>query len=230
MTGVICLGKLGAACYDVGVEFDLRGRAIIDHALGELIGELVSANPKSLGHIDPRAVLLVSGAARRQASASIRPLSYGARPLSPDGLYRKPEVIIDGYAALYEITLRPRFFLELTPEERRRTFAHELWHIAPEFDGTLAEERRHRALRPADVEGINAELVARWRAAFPDSPAGAVFDWNGELRMRAWVSRPPTRIRVDAKLERVRYDESDLFHATIWQRGETGSMTSSPRR
>src|SRR5204862_91223 len=91
----------------------------------------------------------------------IRPLTFGGDPprdTSRDGRWAKPRITIAGRRMLYEICLRPRFFLALSRADRLITLAHELWHIGPAFDRTLSATRRHQA---AAERGGAAE---RWQA------------------------------------------------------------------
>jgi len=187
-------------------------RAALDPALGAIAGELARANPE-LEHVDGTRILFVAGAARRGHRASVRPLRFARGRRSEDGRWWKPEVIIDGRPMLYEICLRPRFFLEGDGETRLTILAHELWHLAPAFDGTLAEERRHHAA-PSFDELVDT-FVARYRAAgFTSDRALAV---EGELELAAWLQRPPSRVAVGVR-DRARYDERDLYRAVISQR------------
>src|SRR5262245_38726931 len=111
---------------------------------GALIGALARAVPDQLGHLDEKKILVIASAARRESIASIRPLTFGKH--EPEG-FIKPRVTVHGERMLYELALRPKFFIGMNARERLAIFAHELWHISPDFDGTLAEDRRHDALR-----------------------------------------------------------------------------------
>ena len=186
-----------------------------DVLLREVVRALVAANPTTLGHVDPQRVLLVAGAARRESRASIRPLTFGgAPPRREQGGWLKPAITVRGVAPLYEICLRPRFFLEATPEARLLTLAHELWHIDPAFDGTLAEDRRHEVCSPARIErevrAMVAALAPRQRLE------ETVLAHRGELRLSAWLARPPSRIPAGLTT-RVDYDERDLYSAILEQ-------------
>src|SRR5215813_10200647 len=124
-------------------------RPALDPELKALARALAAADPARLGHIDADRILFVAGAARLESRASIRPLTFGGSPPSfRQGAHLKPQITILGTVMLYEICLRPRFFLDATPEERLAIIAHEIWHIAPAFDGTLAEARRHDKASP----------------------------------------------------------------------------------
>jgi hypothetical protein len=181
-------------------------RPELDPALGELVGALARAAPDALGHLDPARILFVAGAARREARASIRPFGR-----STDPRWIKPEVIVGGAQIAYEICLRPRFFLETAPQERLVTIVHELLHIHPRFDGTLDPKRSHRGAPPRAFDGEVRAIAER---------IGEVecLGWRGELRMRAWTSRPPSRIPAGTRI-RARYDDRDLHLAIVEQRG-----------
>ena len=185
-------------------------RKCIDGALTELIGALIAANPDQLGHVRPEQLLFVAGAARLEHRASIRPFA------ATDPRYRKPIVLIGGVTILYEICLRPRFFVTSTPDERLRTIAHELWHISPRFDGSLASERRHEGGVSAEYDGEVDALVERYLASGGSAHGFLAFD--GELQMQAWLSRPPSRIALNATI-RERYTEDDLLVAIVRQSG-----------
>jgi hypothetical protein len=183
---------------------------------------LCSASPE-LERVDPRLILFVAGSARRDARASVRPLTYGGAPpsrWSPDRRYRRPEIVIEEDGALfevrYEICLRPRFFLDATPTDRLDTLIHELLHLHPRFDGTLDPARSHRRQRAPEAERI-AEIRAAFEARVgPDAAARAWLSWEGELSVQAWLRRPPTRIPAGAPV-RIRYDQRDLYPAIVNQ-------------
>lgn len=187
---------------------DATGRPILDAPLRALLTAL--AEGMAFEAFDASRVLIVAGAARRGANASIRPLTYGGDPPSRvSGRWLKPAITIDGLAMRYEICLRPKFFLALSAEERVHVLAHELWHMAPSFDGTLAADRRHR--EGGDGGAVEA-IVEAWRAA------GArdleVVSHVGEARISAWTDRPPSRIPRDAAM-RDAYDARDLHLAIV---------------
>lgn len=182
---------------------DEVGRRILDPLLAGFVRALAAARPGAFGHLEAPRILFVSAAARRSARASVR--GFG-----PPGT---PAVFVNGEAVRYEVALRPRFFLDATPEARARILAHELWHVSPGFDGTLAPDRRHGA-RP------EAELEAELDAALGDFDPATTALWDalrapGELRLAAWLRRPPSRLRVGEP--RARYDEADLFSAVVRQ-------------
>lgn len=186
------------------IDRDERGRPIIDAPLTDLVRELARTVP-DLSRVDAERVLFVTGAGRLAARASIRPFK------GP----RRPSVTIGGVAIRYEICLRPRFFLDASPELKLAIVAHELWHASPAFDGTLAEERRHGNADPDWIEAEVAQMVDRFLAS--ESDAADFLRHRGELRMRAWLHRPPSRIPPSSSL-RSSYDERDLFLAIVESR------------
>ena len=170
---------------------------------------IVEANPRQLGYVDPSRILFIAGAARRDHRASVRPLKYAA---AGGGAYKKPVVQIDGVNMLYEVCLRPRFFLFGDAARRLATIVHELWHMAPAFDGTLAPERRHDR---ASVCAFNQQV--RTMVDRLDPTSTEIFGFEGELTMTAWLSRPPSRVPIEVE-HRMLYDERDLFEAIVTQR------------
>ncbi len=199
---------------------DERGRPLLDRPLRNICAALRDANSDDLAFIDPSAILFVAAAARRSGRASIRPLTLGGHPPQfRKGASEKPQIWIDGHLARYEINLRPRYFLDATPDERIRILAHELWHIDPSFDGTLAESRRHGRRRvgsAADRDPADATVdrwVRAWRSA--GAVAAEVVTYSGELRLAAWTDRPPSRL---GPLGRRWYSHRDLHSAVVVQR------------
>lgn len=180
--------------------------------ISTLIADLGRAVPEVFGPVDAARVLVVLGAARREARASIRPLTFGgSRTTSPDGRWDKPRVEVGGVVQSYEITLRPMFFRCTTPAARIATVAHELWHAGPSFDGTLPEQRRHLVARGEPVEREVTEAVALWRARSPRAATLAeALATPGTYTIRAWLRRPPTRIPRSSALRRS-YGEADLY-------------------
>jgi predicted metallopeptidase len=180
---------------------DEQGRPIIDSALAGLVDEIGRLSLE-LARVDAKRVLFVAGAGRLMARASIR--TFGAAD--------SPSVVIDGEPRLYEISLRPRFFLETPLEERLTIVIHELWHASPLFDGTLAAERRHKNTAADAIDAEVKGIADRFRAT--GSRAGDFLSYVGELRMRAWRARPPSRIPANSSL-RKSWDERDVFLAIL---------------
>jgi hypothetical protein len=198
---------------------DERGRPIIDAALTLLIGEMARSSPR-LTEVDASRILIVYGQARLESRASIRPLTFGGDPLRDgDGPWMKPEITIGGTRMLYEICLRPRFFLDATSEERAMILAHELWHTSAAFDGTLEAARRHQQIDGDRIEREVGEIVDSWRRR--GGAGGSVLAISGELRMRAWLRRPPTRVPRGSSV-RLAYGDADLYAALLEQRSRSG--------
>lgn len=198
-------------------ERDLQGRPIIDGALLRLAAHMAERIP-DLRQVDARRILFVAGAARLASRASIRPLTYGGDPPSRRTAgFVKPTIEIEGVTMLYEVCLRPRFFLESDPRRRLLVVAHELWHCSDDFDGTLSDERRHGVAGDDAIEGAVERMVDGYLAC--ETPAESRFlETTTEMRMRAWAQRPPTRIPVRDGARpsvRTRYDERDLYLAVV---------------
>lgn len=188
---------------------DKVGRPILEPYLEDFVGALAAQRPDSFGHLKARNLLFVAGSARRGARASVRSFA-----LSPHAPGRRPEMFRGPDRVLYEICLRPLFFLDVTPAQRARILAHELWHIAPEFDGGLAPDRRHGECAEEDFE-------RRLQAALEGFDPKATSLWPilcepGERRLAAWRDRPPSLIPEQGNFRR-RYDERDLFEAIVLQ-------------
>lgn len=193
---------------------DEQGRPILDGALIRLTRELVRANPQRLGHVIAEQILFVAGAARLASRASIRPFAAQERTAEAT---RRPSVTIDGVRILYEICLRPRFFIATTAKERIEIVAHELWHISPRFDGTLAADRRHRGTGAIAMEDAVRAIVLDWSAGRPKGSGAEALAFVGEVRLSAWLERPPSRIPDQARV-RTSYDERDLHASIVAQR------------
>lgn len=193
----------------------MSGRPALDGELLSLLQALVTAAPEVLDHVDPQRILVVAAAARKDAHASIRPLSFGGHPpryVRDEGRLHKPRVEVEGREMLYEIALRPRFFLEAKAEERVAILVHELHHVSPDFDGTLAEARRHRNASPESHDRAVRAVVEAWLAR--DAAHFSAVTGPREVTLRAWRSRPPSRL-LDPRRERALYTEADLYPAII---------------
>jgi hypothetical protein len=185
-------------------------RLSLDRALTQLIESLVRASPDKLGHVKVQNILVLAGAARRGNRASIRPLKYAHKdPVA----YRKPTISIDGVPILYEICLRPLFFLEGSAKDRIQTIAHELWHISKKFDGSLEESRKHENVSD---ELIHTEISKIVNACQIATEIYEILSHSGELRIRSWKIRPPSRIPKDSN-DRLIFDENDLFENIVIQ-------------
>lgn len=164
-------------------------------------------------HIRPERILIVAGEARRASRGSIKPLTF-AQSKSKDPLgHRKPVVRIEGKRMLYCITLRPLFFRESTARDRVQTLLHELFHVAPAFDGTLDEAHRHARLGPAFARTLRP-LVRRYLRQCPKELLAA-FSYDGEVRVHQWLERPGAYLLEGSGKVRRLYTEAQLFLATV---------------
>ena len=135
-----------------------------------------------MSHVKAARVLFVAGEARRSSRASVRGLGSSGRPA----------VRLRGKRALYSVTLRPKFFRGSTPEQRVATLLHELFHISPDFDGTLDDERRHARMPRRRFDALVRPLTRRYLAeGDPQLLAGLAH--NGEVVARQWLERPATQ-------------------------------------
>ena len=177
---------------------------MLPDALGPSLHQLCRAlctHPK-LAHVRPEALLFVAAQARRASAATIRPLFFsGGRP-QEDGLF-KPIVRMNGQRMRYEIALRPPFFRRCSPRRRLEILVHELWHIAPDFDGSLASERRHTGQNETCAPFVQEVLQQTELAVAAD-----FLSLSGVSSMQAWLHRPPTRMPAD---EPRLYTEAELY-------------------
>jgi hypothetical protein len=180
--------------------------------------------------VDPRTVLVVAGAARLDARASIRPLGFGGEPLastSPDGTFERPRITIDGVAQRYEICLRPHFFRTLDARGRLGCVVHELWHLGARRDGTLDPTRSHRGAA-GRWEPEVARLVDGLAAQATFAPLIHALGSGSRVRVDAWLQRPPTRIPRTHGLRRA-WDERDLFVDEVRWRAHGEPPLDPPR-
>jgi hypothetical protein len=178
----------------------------------------VGSAPDAFGHVKVDRILLVAGAARRGAQASIRPLTFGGDPPTyARAEERKPRIHVRGREMRYELCLRPLFFLRSSAEERLRVLVHELWHIGAAGDGTLDPNRRHRPDNQEESERFS-RMVAQELGPRLDL---GILEHEGELRVPMWLERPPSLVPPDLET-RLEYDERDLFLGIVRQR--TGSL------
>jgi hypothetical protein len=173
----------------------------------------VAATMREFRHVDPNAILVVAGEARRASRGTVKPLCFsnGSRK---DGLgRRKPLVTFHGHRVLYSITLRPLFFRKSTPRQRVATILHELFHIAPAFDGTLDATRRHAEAG----DGFEAEFTPierrYWKRIPPEVLEG--FAYDGEVRVLQWLEKPQSWLPGERASHRRRYTEKHLFAGIV---------------
>lgn len=159
--------------------------------------------------------MFVAGAARLRSKASIRPLTFGARQLSADGRYSKPLIHRRGIAMLYEICLRPAFFLRANGRDRLELLVHELLHVSHEFDGTLDRNRRHSRLPQNEFAELARPIADEVTRSAPRSIE--FLSHRGEARLAAWLHRPPSLILEGARASRTvrEYDENDMYEAIV---------------
>ncbi len=135
----------------------VRRRPDFTHAVRALLEHVARTVPE-FAHLEPARIVVVAGEARRASRGTVKPLCFpGGRRTDSLGR-KKPLVKVHGKRMLYSITLRPLFFRRSTVRQRVATVLHELFHISPQFDGTLDHKRRHdhagegfeAAFRPRD--------------------------------------------------------------------------------
>jgi len=178
-------------------------------------------------HIQPGRVLVVAGEARRASRGTVKPLTF-ARGASRDGSgARKPVVRMNGKRMLYCITLRPLFFRSARPRQRVETLLHELFHVSPAFAGTLDPSRRHAQMGPVFRRRFGP-VVRRYLRECPPEIL-APFAHHGEVRILAWLERPPAQ--HGRGRSRPRYTEEHLYTATVEQvtRGKHRLRPPEPR-
>jgi len=160
-------------------------------------------------HINPRRILFCLSRARQQSVggtfAKIVPMRFpDASPLKTIGgkQYALPQIPTAEGDILYLIYVYiPRFFTQ--PFERRLlTLIHELYHISPDFDGTIRRigSRAHGASR----EVFNANLQPMVERYLVDNPPEQLFtllraDLNALSRQATLVGRAlalPKAVRV----------------------------------
>jgi hypothetical protein len=171
----------------------------------------VAGRVRELSHVKPSRLLVVAGEARRASRATIRPAHFeetGAR--GGRGGRRKPLIRMKGRKILYVITLRPRWFLESTPEQRIATVLHELYHASEAFDGTLHPERLHVRLPRRAYDRRIRSLCDRYLAGAPEEVL-APLSHHGLVRARMWLERPGSYYRVGEYGGRRVYTERQLF-------------------
>ena len=112
-------------------------------AMGELMGD-VAAVLEELRHVDVSRIAVGFSQARHGglhgtfATTHALRFDKGAREAALDGrIYAFPRVMVGGVDALYAITFRLPRFLNLPLDEKLATVVHEMYHISPDFDGTL---------------------------------------------------------------------------------------------
>lgn len=163
-------------------------------------------------HLQPERILVTAGQARKRSRATIRPYCFAdtATRRSESGLLEKPLVKLGGKVIRYEIVLRPLFFLRSTPLERLRTLFHELFHLSPEFDGTLDETRRHTSMPRRQFDAKILPLMKHYALTAP-SWVHDLLSTDGEVLVMQWLERPASRVRHKDSTAKTRFNEADLF-------------------
>lgn len=182
----------------------------LNRDITRFIRRLTKVEP-TFAHLRASRILFVAGESRRRSLATIRGLANDAtgHRHSRDGQTRRPLIRVAARRILYWISLRPLFFRASTPRERLRTILHELFHIAPAFDGTLSRERRHRRLPRPAYDALLLPFVDRATAIAPPSLAT-----NGPVTIWHWLVRPPVSIRAGTRRRAV-FDERHLYRAPV---------------
>jgi hypothetical protein len=175
----------------------------------------IEARVPELEHLRAERILITCGQARKKSRATTRPFSFAETKTrrSETGKLYKPIVVVGGKRIRYEITLRPLFFLRSTPKQRLKTLFHELYHISPAFDGTLAEERRHERLPRAAFDAEIGPLLRRYEKQAP-AWVMETLSHSGEVMVLQWLERPPHRYRPSQTVKR-RYSARDLFFGPV---------------
>lgn len=164
--------------------------------------------------LDPSRILFVAGEARRASKATVKPLRLPGGHSRGDAGQHRPIVRIHGVKMLYCITLRPLFFRGSVQKARVSTVLHELFHISPLFDGSLAESRRHRF--------GDGHFAAQFRPLFrrywlrASRHAIEPFGHNGPVKVWQWLERPSTWVTEEqADSARRVYTERQLFVGSV---------------
>jgi predicted metallopeptidase len=186
-----------------------RTRPNLNVYLRELIRDMARRMPE-FAHIKASRILVVAGEARRASRGTVKPLAFsGSRSTDKLTGRRKPIVRIGGRRMLYSITLRPLFFRQSSPQARIETVLHELFHISPDFDGTLDRARRHARMGKAFAAELRP-LVRRYLKECPDR-LRAAFSFDGQVLIHQWLERPTATFLPElTRMHRV-YTEDHLF-------------------
>jgi hypothetical protein len=184
----------------------------LEHVIADLCARVAA-----LRHIDTRRVLVCLAQARRHGPggvhAKIVPMRF------PDGTpfkhaegctYALPQIPTPHGDVLYLVYVYlPRFF-EQPFERRLLTLIHELYHIAPAFDGTIRRfgSRAHGGSRDG-FNGRLTPLLAEYLAA--DPPEEVLTGLRQELRARGRAAALTGRGRHHHGAAGGRLDAVDVF-------------------
>jgi hypothetical protein len=183
-------------------------RPNLNRAIRALLRHVAKTLPE-LSYIKPSKILVVAGEARRASRGTVKPLAFkGGRRVGSDGR-RKPMVKVRNKRMLYCVTLRPLFFRRSTARQRIETLLHELYHISPQFDGTLDPRRRHARGGETFTEGF-APLLKQYLKTCP-AEIWAPFAYDGEVRIQMWLERPSSFFYSGQSNGRRIYTEDQLF-------------------
>jgi predicted metallopeptidase len=185
-------------------------RPNVSRAVRLLIRDISRQLPE-FSHVRSDRILVVAGEARRASRATIRPMRFpetGARHSKHKQLW-KPRVTFRGQPILYVITLRPLFFRNSSVDQRIETILHELFHLSQTFNGTLDPQRRHSVLNRTAFSNALRPLIRRYLALCPEELRDRLA-FNGEVRVRQWLEKPPRTYRRGSRQRRV-YDETQTF-------------------
>lgn len=180
-----------------------------------LMGD-IAATCRELRHVDMSRVAVTFSQARHSrldgVYALIHPLRFdgGERLLhKPRGTYAMPEVMVNGREMLYVIEFRLPRFLWLPFAEKVATIVHEMYHIAPRFNGALRRFRGRgvhhtgsQRLYDAAMKAISRNYLARTQQpelhAFLRSTFRELSDAHGGLVGLRLRRLNPRRVRHDA--------------------------------
>jgi predicted metallopeptidase len=195
-------------------------------AVKRLIRDVTKRLPE-FGHLRPSRILVVAGEARRASRATIRPAHFKeTRDRTRTGGQKKPLIRMNGKKILYVITLRPRWFVDSTAEERLTTVLHELYHVGAGFDGTLHRGRRHSVLPRAAYDRQIRKLRDRYLAEVPG--ALGPFAHEGLVTARMWLERPSHWYDDDEYGGRRVYSEAQLFYGVMPMRAARAAKRREP--
>lgn len=189
-----------------------RRRPDFTQAVRALIAHVARAHPE-FRHVDVERIVIVAGEARRASRGTVKPLTFAEKKRVDSLGRKKPLVKLGGRQMLYCITLRPLFFRQSTPRQRVATVLHELFHIAPAFDGTLDHKRRHHEAG----EGFEAEFTPIERRCWKRIPPELIapFAYDGEVKILQWLEKPQSWLPGERASHRTRYDERHLFEGVM---------------
>ncbi|MFM2152030.1 MAG: hypothetical protein RL199_465 [Pseudomonadota bacterium] len=171
----------------------------------------VARRMPEFAHVRAERILVVAGEARRRSRATVRPLRS---PVT--GARGRPRIRFRGREVRYVLTLRPLFFRDSTVDERLATVLHELFHLSPAFDGTLAPSRRHGALPGPAFDALLDPLVGRYLELCPEGLRRQLA-FTGEVLVRQWLEKPPVRLKPGRGGRRL-YDEAQTFLGPVRMR------------